>query len=1537
MKSYMFKLSILSIATATLIGMSACSSSSGGGGDDEGSGDTTSTTALNGSAALSGTIATSSSSSASASRISAANVVVSIDEDASAQLIVDENADGSFGGDDTLYTASIYTDGSFAFDKVQVPSTSTVQAQLTVSKDGYAPVVKVIELSNGQTTSIVAEAGSLPVFTEVIAIDKNTTTAGSYLKIGLKQSASGISSYAKIMSLSELNAEADDPSFGEDELSTSVIPLDAIPDSVTEIKADMKAFDPTDPEDSKYFPGEYKGEGKGDSTTPSRLVSVGFDLVSLRDQNGNPVELDPTAMKASKLRPLAIDWDNCLQTKVRYLGTKQVELIESMGDDDNTTPEFEIPMWYYNYKTGTWNYLGEAEYTDAASSANGRAYATMCITENWGQYLNLDYDFAITQPKNICVKAEDQDGNIVKNLTLNMRNDTTYTYAYLDDNGEANLAMTAGDDITEYAITYYGYYTAWTSIEVDTATEVVANTSDEACDFDLNIVVQNPYSTTLVVKPFDINGSVGNDFVYVRNNGYRDYFYEYKKVDANGEAVFKVKPNTNYRVIYRSQSATVNANGAVVAPETADSTRTVNVTLQDENFAPEVTTRFNSRQINDKATSIGFSIRASDANGDAITLDSITLNGTELTEGTHYTVTNRYVGRNYEYIYGVLDLENAEVSAITPKLLSEGTYDLVATFTDGVTSGTGSATLEVLANRAPVINGVYLYSALGYVNLNDVIPVGDYTVYAYAYDPNGDTVTTTYTLDGVATTDATVTLTNGEHTIAVTVSDGSLSSTKSFSVLVGNHPPVVTYAGASKYIIDIASANNTLGLFAYVRDQEDGSQVKSVQAVDQNGTVYPFTFNTSRYMWEASMTPTAVGTYAFDIIATDNNDSNSTPYSVSVQTIANNQPPVFTNELVNETVNVNSEKELSCTATDPEGTWVTYDWVVDGKHINVFASTYTFAFDTTGQVAISCTASDQDGESSTTSAIITVIDPTQTGTLVVNTPMSGLTVAIHNSATLEPISGMEKTTDATGSASFAVTGDRVTFSVSLTSETVMDKDTMMDLAKEFLVTDAMSACATQPDTNTTCSETDWCAAYEADTVQNWMIDLNPPEDENGTVQATADEIDTNNDGVMDADELLAFMLEFNDTNNDGKVSWAEFQDENRGNVLTQMYASVPVREYNLAFSINQDQNFYEPASYARVVSLDSCSMQNELEDFNLTVTGLTPDAYPYLYVQGSGSGYGWTADADGTAKIKVNVYQAGDNGDYSFIVTHYADGNYTYSFLEANATVLSAGVTLDVADFGDPTRVDVLYGADRGEYLWLNETYNGLNFSTGGQKSSETGYLLDVYTIPDAQYLLNTGKSAYLEGLGELNYNTTNYYGDGTLLGQYNIASYPQLDVTLSSTTNGLELAGTDVGVLNLFTSSIFTQPETFDFAFNVVSTQIVTTIGDINISKVLPQTVLGAIDGLSQTTLDQSYSGGSISLSEYKDKTENDLLNMFVESSTISDLYSWYSIPKRSVSVYQYGEGEWGSPVAPQADTESTKVPVTKPFTIGIDVSKAW
>jgi len=803
MSTYFNKMSIISLSTALVLAVSGCG---GGGGDD--AAPVVAAPSLNGSAGLSGTLGNAGGGGANPApaRLAPANMV---DPDASAQLIVDLNKNGTFGDSkDITYTSQVI-DGSFNFSGIEIEEEGVTEAQLTVLKRGFVPVVKVVTLSNGQTLSIIAEAGTTPLQTEVVALDRNNSNVslkGAFLKMGLKTTSLGIQSYSKIMSLSQLRAEAADPDYGTGEISTSVIPLDAIPDSVTEIRADMKAFDPTSAEDSKFFPGEYKGVGKSSGAKATdeerQLVSVGFDLISLTDQNGEQIELDKSAIKQSKLRPQSIDFNSCLQTKVRYLSAAQVTLIENMGDDDNSTVDiFEIPMWYYDNQSGMWQYLGEAEYTNAATSTRGSAYATMCITENWGQYLNLDYDFAIEQPKNICIKAVDQDGGAVGNLNISAQKDTSYTQAYLDSNGEANLGLTLGSNPSDYDFAYSGALTRWMNVDVDSGDIVTGGT--DLCDYNMSIVIQNPYTTTLRVTAKEINGdSSSGGYVTVSNNS-GDYFYEYRYLDAEGVATFKIAQDVAYSVNYNSKEVTVTANSITVAPETSDSGNLVEVTIQDVNSAPDVYAYFNNYYMSENATQANFYVSARDPNGDTIHLVSLTLNGTPLVEGTHYEVTQRSSGDSYDSFYATLDLENEDVSGITGitrTSLTAGNYTLVATYSDSIAAapGVGEAGLVVEANQAPIINGIYLQSETdGYLNINSEITAGTYDVSAFAYDPNGDAIVLTYQLDsnGTADTNNTVVLTDGEHTITVVATevDGTtpLSDQDSFTVVVGDRSPSV--------------------------------------------------------------------------------------------------------------------------------------------------------------------------------------------------------------------------------------------------------------------------------------------------------------------------------------------------------------------------------------------------------------------------------------------------------------------------------------------------------------------------------------------------------------------------------------------------------------------------------------------------------------------------------------------------------------------------------------------------------------------------
>lgn len=1503
---------VASAALAFMLSVAGCSS--GGSSSTDG---TTVPAVVLGSSALSGTIATAASSVASgAPALVSAMDVIGVDSDASAQLVVDLNKNKTYGDSgDVKYTSVVGTNGAFEFSGIEVNKVGETKAELTVSKKGFAKVTKVVSLSDGQNISVVAEAGTLPVLTQVVAIDRNVVPAGSYLKLGITQTLTGLSAYSKIMSLSELHAEADS-SFGLDDVSTSVIPLDAVPLSVTEITADVQAFDPTSEEDSKYFPGEYRGTGVGGSTEERQLVSAAFDLVSLTDQNGDPLVLDNSVLKSSKLLAQA-DYGSCLQTKVRYLSSAQVALIEGYGDDDNTTADFEVPMWYYNSKLGMWDYLGVAYYTSAtdANNSTGKAFATMCITENWGEYLNLDYDFAIETPKTVCVSATDEENNVITSLSVTSKKDTAYDTRWLNSEGKAALALTAGGVASDYNFSYSGAITGWSSVAIDSGS--VTTSTATGCSYDLNLSVENPYSTVMQVTAKKIDGTTGTGYVYAYNNSYGEYFYESKYLDANGMATFKIKPDTAYVIRYATKEVSVNANGSVQAPETADSGRSLSVTVQDANAAPQVYARFNKSEISNVATTAKFSISASDGNGDKVTMTGLKLNGVDLVKDTHYSVVERYTGTSYDYIYAVLDLNKTNATADN---------NLTVTYSDGKSIGSGSAQLKIVANSAPVINGAYLYSATkGYVYLSGTIDVGTYDIYAYSYDPNGDSITTTFTLDGNVTNNVGVSLSAGAHTIGVSVSDGTLTSAKSYSIFVGNNPPVITSAGAKSYLVDIG-ASQTTSLYAYVNDKEDGNVVKSVNAVDQNGTKYPLTYNALKGMYvSGTISPQSVGIYTFGITATDSGDTNSTVYRVKVEVIENNQKPIFTTELVSETVNVGTTKELSCVATDPEGTFVTYAWTVNGVAQGTSGTTLSQTFSTTGQVNVSCTATDGDALSSTSSAVYTVVDPTVTGTLTVNTEMPGLTVALHDMATLEPIAGAEKLTDSNGRATFSVTGDRTTFSVSLTSNTVLTSTVITEDIRTMLLSEAMYTCSYSTDANITqlCESIDLCTITETQSLPNWIIDLNPPTDDNNTVLMTADDIDTSNDGFVDNTELYAAVLLMNDKNSDGKITLSEYDNGNKV-ITTQMLASVPVQEYFVSLS-NNKEHYYQDNTQCSNLSL---------KEFNVTITGLDSNITSYANISGNGYGYGYNVGSSIVAPVNVNSVSS--DGTYSFLVQLSTyNGATSFYFIEGTALALQNGVSVALSSFNAGTAVEVVRAQDNNDEFYLQELYKGLAYNTESNLAySDTGFTMNVFHIPSAQNMINGNSYRSLDGLS-LEYGHNNYYGDGVLKTLYNTADYPQFNITVSAVNKTLEFGGTDLTKVNVMSYDRYVSGDMFTLDFAVVSTVITSSIEDINLSRVLPQSVVNSVEDLELELSSSYWSESNIELNEFKDKTEAEIISIFNTFST--DYTVWSSLPSRSMRMYFYDYTTSAVAATSTQDNGTKVLPKQNPFSISFDVSKLW
>ncbi len=1503
--NFLTKMSLMSVVVSALvITVTAC----GGGGSSDSTAPAAGVTAATGTASVSGSTATA-TSGISASSVFKATATDIVDSTTSAVLIIDSNNNGEFGDSaDTVLSATVNTDGAFDFGAISVGITGETKAQITVSKQGFAPYTSIITLTDGQSISVVADAASTPLLTEVVNISDLRaagTLSTSFLEIGTRSSSLGVSSYSAIRSLSEMKALADVPLDGDIETRT-IIPLAALPDDVTSIKSETQSFDPTNEEDAAKFPGEYIGVGEG-SEGEQRLVSVGFDYMSLTDQNGNAIELDINRLSAaSKLLPQAVDYTTCLRTSTRTLYASQLELFKLYGDDDNTTTEFEIPLWYYNASGGNWQYLGQAEvFADSAlsvdyntSSSVTKAYAKMCITENWGTNINLDYSFAPERPVNVCVIAKDQDGNALSDLQVLVKKDTTRDYKYLNADGKAQLALTAGGVVGDYEFSYSGTLTGWNKTSVQSA-DIVSG-GEDGCDNTLNIEVVNPYSATLKVSVKELDGSIAaNKYVSVYNYSSNDYFNKGQYTDENGFAEFKVKPNVNYGVRYNGETVDVNINNTVVTPENADNGRIATVTVQEIEKVPEVSVYMYDNSISEAAQSVNFYVYAYDDNGDSISLKSLKLNGTILTEGTDYTVDYKYSYAGYEYFYASLNLSTATVSAITPSSLSAGSYSLEATYSDAKAESIDSQRFVVKENRAPVISSVYLYDGSAWTYINSNINTGTYDISAYTYDPDADAVTLTYMLDDVSIDSSGIVLAEGNHQLVISASDGNLDANKTFDFFVGNNAPEITSFGATSYSIDLASQNTTIKLYAYAQDKD--RDTLSVTTTDGTITLLP-SYTGSNYFRSANIVIDANKT--FSIYANDT-DKNSSVKSLTVTTYRANQAPVFDKELTPQQVAAGSSLSLECVATDPEGDNVTYEWFVNNVKQAETSTMFTQMFN--ASAVVSCSATDADvlePKTATSTATITTYDASAVGTLIINT-LPGAIVALHNTETLVPTE--TKTADTTGKATFAIAGtDRATFSISVGPDVVISADTVFQATLSELSTQLDYLCdiTINETVPTECSTYDNTTFIAASSIPNALADLliDIP-------GLTASDIDTNTDGGIDVTENYAFVLSDSDINSDGQLTWLEY----RGNtdITSEFFVNVPVREYTImmyAYGYEGiDEGYYGDKEWTSVAS-------------TVDFSGFLDSIYIYLN--------GWNAytNIDGNATISSEYlfYGAADSL-YSYTAKYIDENNATKYHLALDQTATDvANISLTPADF-------TLTGT---EITFVNNSESS-NISLAVRYNDEyieyiSSYNYNPTVLNDSRltYNIRTSENSYDVVTGVSTYmSSRNYYGDGTLQTAYDITDYPNLDVQLSFTQDGtVSFSGNDISKVTTTSLNYYGYGETINgeliqgsnvnvtFNYTVMPTSLnIPILGDILppvIAESLPQTM--------------NYEYFNVSLSEFKGMDEA----AFIDAVVAND-YSYYDNGERYV---RFSLKLASSVTAASTLKTEVKQRYARPFSIGFE-----
>ncbi len=283
---------------------------------------------------------------------------------------------------------------------------------------------------------------------------------------------------------------------------------------------------------------------------------------------------------------------------------------------------------------------------------------------------------------------------------------------------------------------------------------------------------------------------------------------------------------------------------------------------------------------------------------------------------------------------------------------------------------------------------------------------------------------------------------------------------------------------------------------------------------------------------------------------------------------------------------------------------------------------------------------------------------------------------------------------------------------------------------------------------------------------------------------------------------------------------------------------------------------------------------------------------------------------------------------------------------------MQGGVSINVGDFSDPTIYEVLESND--ESLYLSTLYNGLWFWTTSSTYVNSVRVSTIFDIPNAEHIIGTYNGTYVDGLGSLDYGTYNYYGDGTLQAQYNTADYPQLDIVASAGTDGaIELGGSELSKINLVEYDSKIYASTFTFDLSIIATQAQSRMEDVNASAVLPASAVATVENFEQELLNSYEYYMDITLTEYKDKTESELIDIFSNMSSdyamssisrgVDGYYDWYFLANRYININQYFEGEYGDGEEPmfapsRTQTDEVEKTLTKrPFSIGLDVSKVW
>lgn len=590
--------------------------------------------------------------------------------------------------------------------------------------------------------------------------------------------------------------------------------------NVDTLRANMLTYDPSSDDDAQSFPGDYLDE------FGNRLVSVGFDSVEITDDEGRSVsELAEAALEsgvASKANAEGV-------TVRRWIPSGTCASVEEFwsaeghtGVDENGTPVVaengnSIPIYTYNPVQGAWDLLGTGTvqsystdtttYTDVeafetAACTSGAYYLNIAISsEDYiNAWWNLDYPLLTEMPTEKCVDLTFKDTSDdplsglyaeISGTGLNRNSGSSRS----DGTLKLSAVVTSGDPSTAN-LSYYNpfdySYQQLTGVTVGNSGGCAAK----------EVVIERPRTCTVTGTVTKSGDPLANAAVWAYSAN--PYAYAWDYTDENGAFNTEVRCDVDMDLyVGNSLEKSFKVNKEKETDELSDDGDQVALgTIDKGNTLPNLYGYLSSSSAKIDPVTGTATTRARfyawDADGAADYPLEYTISGTDV------AISNST---------GTLQAADGEVSA-TVTATAEGSYPITVTVIDqsGGSTERQIGTLEVVSgNRAPVIS--YAYTGVGdTVRLNRDGSLDGFNLYAYAYDPDGDTLSRGWSCNG-----CTVALPTGSDIAFAGGTGYSAGDTLTFTYTANDSSATATRT----VTVDVLAASNSTPYFTNLQQTTD--------------------------------------------------------------------------------------------------------------------------------------------------------------------------------------------------------------------------------------------------------------------------------------------------------------------------------------------------------------------------------------------------------------------------------------------------------------------------------------------------------------------------------------------------------------------------------------------------------------------------------------------------------------------------------------------------------------------------------------------